>query len=184
MKDLVIAYRIYPKVADAAIGLPLAEDKLQLSEVCLKSLRDSLGSLRIKLWALLDGCPKEYEDLFRKYFDSNDLVLLPLGGVGNQATFAKQIEILLQQQESELVYFAEDDYFYLPGQFRCMVDFLLQHRDVHFVSPYDHLDYYTMALHGPPEKSMTSGQLNTMIFWFSSAGRGGDGGGRLFVLRL
>jgi hypothetical protein len=157
MKDLAIAYRIYPKVAETAVGLPFSGDKLRLSEVCLRSLKDSLGNLRIKLWALLDGCPEEYEHLFRKYFDSNDLVLLPLRGVGNQATFAKQIEILLGQQESEIVYFAEDDYFYLPAQFSSMMEFLIQHQDVHFVSPYDHLDYYTMALHHSPEKSLTYG---------------------------
>ena len=36
----------------------------------------------------------------------------------------------------------------------------------------------------PELNSIISGQLNTMIFWFSSAGNGGEGGGRLFVLRL
>jgi hypothetical protein len=154
MRDVAIAYRICPKVADAVLGLPFREDKLELSEVCLRSLKESLGSLRIKLWALLDGCPPEYEQLFRKYFDDHDLVLVSLPSVGNQATFAKQMELLLEQQESEIVYFAEDDYFYLPDQFRSMTDFLLQHEDVHFVSPYDHLDYYTMALHRTPERCM------------------------------
>lgn len=153
--DLAIAYRIYPELAQAAQGF--SKDKFQLSEICLRSLKESLGNLRVKLWALLDGCPKKYEDLFRKYFDEEDLVLVPLPGVGNQATFARQIDILLQQQESKLVYFAEDDYFYLPGQFHCMLEFLLQHEEVYFVSPYDHLDYYRMALHQPPEKFMAYG---------------------------
>jgi hypothetical protein len=157
MRDLVIAYRIYPSVADAAVGLSFGKNKLQLSEACLRSLKHSLGNLRVKIWALLDGCPSEYQDLFRKYFDEADLNLIPLPGVGNQATFAKQIEILLHQQESEIVYFAEDDYLYLPDQFRCMVDFLIEHENVHFVSPYDHLDYYTMALHHSPQLSMPFG---------------------------
>lgn len=38
--------------------------------------------------------------------------------------------------------------------------------------------------HVPCEKSTTSGQLKTIIFWFSSVGIGGEGGGRLLVLRL
>jgi hypothetical protein len=147
MRDVAIAYRIYPKVAQSAVGLPVAEDKLQLSEICLRSLKKSLGDLRVKLWVLLDSCPKEYEDLFRQYLADEDLVLLPLSGAGNQATFARQIDLLLQQTESEVVYFAEDDYFYLPDQFRCMIDFLLAHEEAHFISPYDHLDEYTMALH-------------------------------------
>ena len=149
--DVAIAYRIYSKVAESARGFPFADDKLRLSDICLRSFKESLGNLRIKLWVLLDGCPDDYADLFRKYFGAHELVLVPLQGVGNQESFAKQIEILTAQEDSDVVYFAEDDYFYLPGQFRCMVDFLLRHQDVHFVSPYDHLDCYTMDLHRQPK---------------------------------
>jgi hypothetical protein len=149
--DVAVAYRIYPKVAEAATTFPSGDDKYRLSEICLKSFKESLTGLRFKIWVLLDGCPPEYADLFTKYFDRNDLTLLNLNGIGNQATFRKQIEILLEQRDANVVYFAEDDYVYLPGQFRCMVDFLLGHEDVHFVSPYDHLDCYTLDLHRQPK---------------------------------
>lgn len=149
--DIAVVYRIYPKVAEAALVLPTGDDKFRLSELCLKSFKDSLKGLRVKMWVLLDGCPPEYADLFTRYFDRDDLTLLNLDGLGNQATFQKQIEILLEQQDADVVYFAEDDYVYLPGQFRCMVDFLLGHKDVHFVSPYDHLDCYTLDLHRQPK---------------------------------
>ncbi len=149
--DLAIAYRIYPKVAEDAVPLPFGDDKLRLSEVCLKSFKDSLAGLRVKIWVLLDGCPPEFADLFKRYFSPQELSLLNLPGCGNEATFRKQLEILLAQEDAEVVYFAEDDYFYLPGQFRCMIDFLLAHEDVDFVSPYDHLDCYTMELHRQPK---------------------------------
>ncbi|MGB9473113.1 MAG: hypothetical protein WBQ59_27465, partial [Candidatus Acidiferrum sp.] len=145
--DLAVAYRIYPQVAKPALGLPFSDDKFQLAEICLSSLKQSLGDLRARVWVLLDGCPSEYVDLFRRYFDAQDLVFIPLAGVGNVATFAKQVEILLAQEDSNIVYFAEDDYFYLPGEFSSMINFLSDHEDVHFVSPYDHLDCYTMDLH-------------------------------------
>jgi hypothetical protein len=145
--DLAVAYRIYPKVAKTASGLPFSSDKAQLAEVCLQSFRKSLGTLRAKIWVLLDGCPPHYAEMFRRYFAEEDLTLLPLPGIGNYGTFNRQIEILLEQNESELIYFAEDDYFYLPGQFRHMVDFLQADQDVAFVSPYDHRDAYTMPLH-------------------------------------
>ncbi len=151
MYDLAVVYRIYPKVAKPALGLPFSDDKLRLSEVCLRSFKESLRGLRVKLWVLLDGCPDEYADLFRKYFREQQLILIPLQGVGNQGTFAKQIEMLLGQEDSDFVYFAEDDYLYLPGQFHCMIDFLLAHKDAHFVSPYDHLDCYTSDLHRQPK---------------------------------
>jgi hypothetical protein len=149
--DLTIAYRICPKVADSARGLPFSENKLLLSEICLRSFKASLGNLRVKLWVLLDACPEEYAALFRKYFDAEDLVLLPLPGVGNQASFTKQIEILLGQKDSEFIYFAEDDYYYLPGQFHSMLDFLKEHGDAHFATSYDHLGCYTMDLHRQPK---------------------------------
>jgi hypothetical protein len=149
--DIAVAYRICPKVADVASPFPGADDKYRLSEICLRSFKDSLGGLRARIWALMDDCPAKYADLFSKYFDPDDLTLLNLGGIGNHATFRRQIEILLEQQDSRVVYFAEDDYLYLPGQFRCMVEFLLEHADAHFVSPYDHLDCYTMELHREPK---------------------------------
>lgn len=149
--DLAVAYRIYPVVAKPAHGLPFSEDKLRLSEICLKSFKESLGNLRVKLWVLLDNCPPGYAELFLKYFAPQDLVLLPLPGAGNRKTFGKQIDILLGQTDSEFVYFAEDDYLYLPGQFARMIEFLRDNDDVHFITPYDHPDCYRLEIHREPK---------------------------------
>ena len=85
-----------------------------------------------------------------------------LPGVGNQATFGKQMDILLQQTDSEFVYFAEDDYVYLPEQFSRMLDFLRAYRDADFVSPYDHLDCYTWEMptfpNGFVSRAITTGE--------------------------
>lgn len=148
--DVAVAYRIYPKVSKPASTLPFGSDKYLLSEVCLKSFKESLAGLRVKLWVLLDGCPPEYGDLFRQYFRTEDLVFVELDHVGNQATFEKQIEILVSQRDAEAVYFAEDDYFYLPRQFAGLLRFLNANTDVHFVSPYDHPDSFRLELHRHP----------------------------------
>jgi hypothetical protein len=66
--DVAVVYRIYPKVAKPALGLPFSDDKERLSEVCLQSFRRSLGTLRAKVWVLLDGCPPQYADMFRRVF--------------------------------------------------------------------------------------------------------------------
>ena len=145
--DIAVAYRIYPKMAKPAMGLPFCDNKERMAEICIQSFQRSLTNLRAKIWVLLDGCPPQYEDIFRKYFDSDDLVLIRLPGIGNQATFEKQIDILLEQSESEAVYFAEDDYFYLPDTFKLMTEFLHSAPDVDFISPFDHLDCYTQDLH-------------------------------------
>ena len=143
--DVAVAYRIYPKVSKVPPVFP--NDKLKLSELCLKSFKDSLGSLKVKMFVLLDNCPPSYEDLFKRYFDERDLELIRLDGIGNRATFDMQIDLLLDQTFSEIVYFAEDDYLYLPNQFESMVQFLHEEAHVDFVSPYDHLDYYILDLH-------------------------------------
>ncbi|MBF4474376.1 glycosyltransferase family 2 protein [Methanobacterium formicicum] len=143
--DLTIAYRIYPKISKNPIVFN--KDKYKLSELCLRSLKKSLGDLKVKMIVLLDNCPSEYSDLFKRYFDPDDLELIHLEGVGNLKTFSMQIEILLDQKFSDVVYFAEDDYYYLPNQFSEMINFLIKSDDVDFVSPFDHIDYYKYNFH-------------------------------------
>jgi hypothetical protein len=149
--DVAVAYRIYPRVSKDPIFFP--EDKLRLARLCLQSFRASLGSVRAKIFVLLDNCPPEFEALFAESFQAEDLELIRLNGVGNRQTFSRQIEILLKQQDADAVYFAEDDYLYLPGQFETMLNFLRAFPDADFISPYDHADYYTLPLHSSPQLS-------------------------------
>ena len=149
--DLAVAYRIYPKVSEAARTLPFGNDKLQQAEICLRSFRNSLGGLRVKIWAILDGCPSEYRNLFERYFPGNNLVIVEVNGIGNLATYQKQLDILLSQQDAQAVFFAEDDYLYLPGQFPVMLRFLYGGENVDFISPYDHPDCYFLSLHRQPK---------------------------------
>jgi hypothetical protein len=100
------------------------------------------------MWVILDGCPPEYRELFSNYFDSfASLELIDVPKIGNLPTFALQLKLLTEQCHSETVYFAEDDYFYLPNTFHLMIRFLQENRNVDFVTPYDHSDYYALRLH-------------------------------------
>jgi hypothetical protein len=152
MYDLAVAYRIYPKVSKPSLGLPFDDDKYRQAEIGLRSFKRSLGSLRVKVWAVLDGCPPAYDDLFRRYFVPEDLVLVPMERVGNFGTFAKQVDILLGQTDAEAVYFAEDDYLYLPEKFPVFLRFLREGRQVDFATPFDHPDCYSLALHDFPKR--------------------------------
>jgi hypothetical protein len=140
MIDLAIAYRIYPGISKSPAFFPT--DKFKLSEMCLWSFKKALGGLRVKIWALLDGCPPEYETLFRETFQGDDLEILWLDKIGNLATFSLQIDLLTKQTEASYVYFAEDDYFYFPDALKIMIAFMREHQDVDFVTPYDHPDSY------------------------------------------
>jgi hypothetical protein len=143
MLDLAIAYRIYPGVS--RVPAVFTDDKLKLSTMCLQSFKKSLGSLRIKMWVLLDGCPPVYEELFRTYFSDEELEIIYLDKIGNLPTFSMQIDILLKQTEADLLYFAEDDYFYLPDALVKMVEFARNNPDADFVTSYDHLGNYDAA---------------------------------------
>ena len=146
--DLVIAYRIYPGVSK--VPPFFSDDKYKLSYFCLKSFKESLGKLKVKMIVLLDNCPSEYVELFKKFFKEEDLELIQLQGIGNLRTFALQIKYLSEQNYSDIVYFAEDDYFYMPDQFEEMVNLLKENEDVDFVSPYDHPEDYSSKLHNHP----------------------------------
>lgn len=150
--DLAVAYRIYPKVSAHSPAI-FADDKLKLAELCLNSFKASLGNLRVKVWVLLDNCPPAYEAMFARLWAPEDLVLQRFPGVGDAATFRAQSRLLMEQTDAEIVYLAEDDYFYLPDQFPLAVNFLKQNPDAHFVTPYDHPDIYTTELHNLPRET-------------------------------
>jgi hypothetical protein len=150
--EVAVAYRIYPRISKKPALFE--NDKRKLAELCLKSFKRSLGPLRIKLWAILDDCPPFYYDLFRTHF-GEAVEYITLHGAGNAKSFRAQIDLLLNQNASDVVYFAEDDYFYLPGRFQAMTRFLADHPG-DFVSPYDHPDYYTLPFHQHPNRIAVS----------------------------
>jgi hypothetical protein len=101
--------------------------------------------MRVKIWALLDGCPPQYENLFRDVLRDQSLEIVQLDRVGNLGTFSRQIDLLTAQDDADHVYFAEDDYFYFPGALEKMVDFMRANPDADFVTPYDHPDSYSTS---------------------------------------
>jgi hypothetical protein len=144
--DLAVAYRICPFMSRTPS--PVHQDsKFRLAALCLRSFKAALGPLNVKIWAILDNCPPEYEELFTSLWNNDDLVLSRQPGIGNGRTFTKQIEILDGQTDAEFVYLAEDDYVYLPGRFHLMLDLIRKNADVDFCTPYDHPDYYNHDFH-------------------------------------
>ena len=148
--DIAVAYRVYPMVSKTP---PIyANDKFKLVELCFDTFVDATRGLRVKLFVLLDSCPDEYESIFTKRWDSEDLEFIKMDSAGNPLTFKKQIEILSSQQFSEFVYFAEDDYFYFPMALSEMLVFLKTVPNAHFAAAYDHPDLYDYKLHNYPKK--------------------------------
>ncbi len=149
--DLVIAYRIYPGVSKKPVTY--RHSKYALAKLCADSLGRSLQGLNYKVYALMDNCPQEFDQLFIDAFGAEHVEFRRYDGVGNFATFKEQIRILLEQTESEYVYFAEDDYFYLDGQFKSMLDCLKNCANVDFLTPYEHPDFYNLKFHQRGDRS-------------------------------
>jgi len=143
--DLAVCCRIYPGVSrDPIFGF---KDKLALTRLNLETFKEGVGDLKIKLWVLLDNCPPAYAELVKSIFPGTPVELIPLAGEGNGPTFIRQVEILSAQTSADLVYFAEDDYLYLPRSLERTVNFMRRHPEADFVTPYDHADFHSKFVH-------------------------------------
>ena len=143
--EVTIAYRIYPRVSKSPFIHP--DNKLKLTEVGIRTLKESLGNLSAKVFFLLDNCPEEYHTMILKYFSEQDLSFLPYDGIGNLATFGKQIDLLLAQTTTDIIMFAEDDYVYRRNELTKAIGLMKNYPAIDFVSPYDHLDSYLLPIH-------------------------------------
>lgn len=147
--DLAVCYRLYPRVSRTPIFN--FTEKLALAQLSLESFAAALGGLRVKIVVLLDNCPPAYEAMVRAILPAGGLELMALAGEGNEATFSRQIDILQNQTDAPLVYFAEDDYLYLPGAIEQAVRFMTANPEADFVTLYDHADYYKLNIHRFPK---------------------------------
>lgn len=144
--DLAVCYRIYPGLSGKpAFGI---SDKLAMVGLNLRSFRAALGGLKVKLWVILDNCPPAYRELVTGLFSETDLEIIASNQkIGNEGTFLRQLEILGGQTAAELVYFAEDDYLYLPRALELAVTFMRRNPKADFSAPADHGDYDTKYIH-------------------------------------
>jgi hypothetical protein len=143
--DLAVAWRIYPKISKTP--LLCANNKFNLVSLCLKSFLQSTKNLNVKYFFILDGCPEEYNHLINELFKENNFVIIETPSIGNLATFKMQIDILSTQNDSDIVYFAEDDYLYVPDEFYKMVELIKNNDKIDFASCYLHTDSYTHPIH-------------------------------------
>jgi hypothetical protein len=145
-QKLAVAYRIYPGVSKVP---PVHSDnKYELTKLCLSSFRRAIEGTDTKIWFILDACPDEYVDLINSFgFDDHEIIRV--AKTGNAGTFGLQLKLLSEQDYSENIYFAEDDYFYLDGAVTLMLDALTVNK-FDFASAYDHPDYYELKIHDYP----------------------------------
>ncbi len=143
--DITVCYRMYPRISKHPF-YPFP-DKLALARLGLESFKQGLGNLQARVYVLLDNCPPAYERMVRETLLSEGVELIHLPGIGNRNTFALQVDVLSRQRSADLVFFAEDDYLYLPNSIETMVEFFKANPEVVFATPYDHADYTRLRIH-------------------------------------
>ncbi|MHB8338476.1 MAG: glycosyltransferase family 2 protein [Ignavibacteriaceae bacterium] len=143
--DLHIALRVYPGVSKTPFIF--VDDKFRLFQTGLYSLVEALQDINYKITVILDRCPRQFHEVVKKAFNNTgNLTIFPLEDGGNAKSFLKQIEILLEKEDSRIIMFAEDDYIYEGNSLSILLD-LLKAKRADFVTPYDHIDYYTLLIH-------------------------------------
>ncbi|GAB1429224.1 hypothetical protein MASR2M18_00540 [Ignavibacteria bacterium] len=161
--ELTIAYRAYPGISKTPAIFP--RDKYAMVDATFASLVRGCGNLRVKYHILLDNCPDNYLDIFKKYVASEHLIFHRYSGAGNGTTFGEQMKILLSQGDAENVFFCEDDYYFFDNSIVKMLESMDELPDAHFLTPYDHPDYYYRALHNYYSKITIAGNIH----WRSAA---------------
>ena len=143
--DVAVAWRIYPKISKEPLFYN--NDKLSLVKLSIYSFIESAKNLKVKYYFILDGCPKEYNETINNLLKDEAYDIINTNSIGNQNTFQLQIEILLKQNESELVYFAEDDYLYKPHSFQHLINFIKSNENVDFLTGYHHKELTYHLIH-------------------------------------
>ena len=154
---LAIAHRVCPALAKTASHFT---GKFEMVKATTASLANAIAGIRTKLVVILDGCPDEYARLFDATFSKMpgvDYERIATPGIGNFATYARQMDILCGA-DAKYLYFSEDDYIYKKEAFLAMMDFLEQ-PEVDFVTPLDHPDFYQ-----PDLERTSSGRIRISNF--------------------
>lgn len=166
MYTLTIAHRVCPVLSKTAIGFT---SKFSMVKCAAQSLHDAIkfAAVKTKLIVILDGCPREYEDLFQSLFSdgSAEMSIVKTPSILNRPTYEKQIELLLNA-DSDFVYFSEDDYIYRRKAFLAMMD-AIKSRGVDFVTPLDHPGNYRTAKH--PVRPKTKVYVTRFGHWANTS---------------
>ncbi len=108
--------------------------------VCLYSFIDSVLMIdeEVKLIFMNDGPIQDDKiEVMKKY---GDIISLP--SLGNSPSFREALNLALNLSDSDLVYFAEDDYLYKPEAFKNMLLAFKELPNVDYITLFDHSDRY------------------------------------------
>jgi hypothetical protein len=149
-----VFYRLSPKNSAHEARRPRhAFNKLELARFCLKSFVEAFSEIKPKTTFILDNCDPDWDLMISGLVPwayeierINRIDNTPPMGY-DHTSYYKQLD--MAKEVNDYVWFQEDDYVYLPGAGKKIEEAL---KVLEFVSPYDHLEFYTRTLefHKPP----------------------------------
>jgi hypothetical protein len=133
---LIVIYRISPYPNGKS---PIfSKNKYALVKFCLDSFIKAFSQIKPYVIFVLDSCPLEYQTLINSYSGIKSEII-ELDKAGNKGTWYAQIDIAKLLNSESYVYFAEDDYYYLPNAGKRLMKALEKYD---FVTLCDHANYY------------------------------------------
>lgn len=162
MEKILVALRIYPgNTKIPSIIFP--NDKMKLVTHSLRQLRYALKGYDYKIIIINDGFPENCLESIIGCNKSDLLDIINTEKIGNHATFELQIDKLLEHQEYNYLYFAEDDYLYKGDFVSVNLEMLKSYQ---YTTGYYHPDYLDLQLHSKRNGADQNLQITTTCsFW-------------------
>jgi hypothetical protein len=125
------------RIADA--GYNKIKPEYINNELCLKNFCSVFSSHIDDVYIIADNCCEETLKMIKQYIHPENITCVSVGhGAG---TFNLALDMALELDDDEVVYFVENDYLHLDGSDTILLEGI-ELDSVSFVSLYDHPDKY------------------------------------------
>ncbi len=160
MRGMIVYYRLTPKESRYEEQRPIYKhNKYELSKFCLRSFVQAFSTIKPKIVFLMDECPVKWEKMVREIVPNAwEVEVVNVEKSGQDKSYLVQLELAREQstqggsdfgvREDEIVWFQEDDYYYLPGS-EVGEKILSAVQELGFVNPYDHGEFYIQHQYHP-----------------------------------
>jgi hypothetical protein len=133
------------------------------NESCLKNFCDVFFNYKHEIYVIADNCNNNTINMIEKYIDP---VNIEKTSIGNGAgTFNLALDKALKLNDTDIVYFVENDYLHLPSS-----DIILKEGidlNASFISLYDHPDKYMTPEKGGNPYCISGGE-DTIVYLTAS----------------
>lgn len=153
---LVVIYRICDK------GRPKDKPEYVTKEKCLENAVKAFPLEKVVWRVIADNCSEETYSMILRYIPKEQVDRVSIGsGAG---TFRMACDLALTYNDSDLVYFLEDDYLHLPNSMEVLTE-AAEKNFADYLTLFDHPDKYGFDTDNP---YLSGGGENTILLWLGN----------------